>query len=151
MDILVSNQSTSRSENVIILSVFYLQFIFGFFDDKLKIFNKESSHSDEILFWIEKIIRVHNLLDNKYNKESLHLSIVIILLLVLIFGMIYFLYTLYHINKKSFYSFRESFLNYSLKIFLYIAYSIILDYSFSYFCFHTSIISKNPCQFKTWI
>ena len=50
MDILVSNQSTSRSENVIILSVFYLQFIFGFFDDKLKIFNKESSHSDEILF-----------------------------------------------------------------------------------------------------
>ena len=136
MDILVSNQSTSRSENVIILSVFYLQFIFGFFDDKLKIFNKESSHSDEILFWIEKIIRVHNLLDNKYNKESLHLSIVIILLLVLIFGMIYFLYTLYHINKKSFYSFHESFLNYSLKIFLYIAYSIILDYSFSYFCFN---------------
>ena len=35
MDLLISNQSTSRTEAGIILSIFYLQFISSFFDQQL--------------------------------------------------------------------------------------------------------------------
>ena len=38
MDLLVTNQSTSRTESILFFSIFYIQFIFGFFDNKIKIF-----------------------------------------------------------------------------------------------------------------
>ena len=61
MDLLISNQSTSRTEAGIILSIFYLQFISSFFDQQLGIFDGNHSFIDSILNYIKRILRIKDL------------------------------------------------------------------------------------------
>ena len=135
MDLLVTNQSASRTESILFFSIFYIQFIFGFFDNKIKIFNSNESNVDQFFNYIERIIRLLHLLDENHSKEALHLGMVIFFILCLILVTIIYLVALYQMTKQSFYSVREIILNYAIKIFFYAAYPIILDYSFSYFSF----------------
>ena len=135
MDLLVTNQSASRTESIIFFSIFYIQFIFGFFDNKIKIFNSNESNVDQFFNYIEQIIRLLHLLDENHSKEALHLGMVIFFILCLFLVTIIYLVALYQITKQSFYSVREIIINYAIKIFFYAAYPIILDYSFSYFSF----------------
>ena len=65
MDILITNQSVSIMETVIILSIFYLQIISSFFDKKLKVFDGDSSFIDKILNYIkeeEEILKIKDFL-----------------------------------------------------------------------------------------
>ena len=41
MDLLITNQSTSRLEAIIMLSIFYFQIISSFFDQQFKIFDSD--------------------------------------------------------------------------------------------------------------
>ena len=42
MDLLITNQSSSRIEAIIMISVFYIQIISSFYDQQLKIFDGNS-------------------------------------------------------------------------------------------------------------
>ena len=136
MDLLVSNQSTSRTECILLFIIYYMQFIFEFFDQKLNIYDKTTSHVDKIFNLISRIVRLHDLLDQNFTKENLHLGLVIFFILCLILLTILFLLSFVSMTKRSFYSLRESIINYCIKILFYVAYPIMLDYSFSYFSFH---------------
>ena len=49
MDLLITNQSSSRLEAIIMFSVFYLQIISSFYDQQLEIFDGNLSFIDSIL------------------------------------------------------------------------------------------------------
>ena len=41
MDLLITNQTSSKTECIIFFTIFYLQIISGFFSQHIKVFNKE--------------------------------------------------------------------------------------------------------------
>ena len=49
MDILISKQAESRSESILLLTIFYLQILSSFFSDQIGVFNPESGKSETIL------------------------------------------------------------------------------------------------------
>ena len=145
MDLLVSNQENSSSEFFVFFGIFYAQIISIFFSDNIGILDKDKSFSDNILFHIEKILRIKDLFTDNYTyfkiTEIVLFSIFIILLL-------HFLITCYFITRNSFYSYNISFINTYIKIFLYIGYNIILDLCFSNFCFGPDEFNPNFINVK---
>ena len=132
MDLLVSNQENSIFEFYIFYGIFYLQTISSFFSDNLGIINKDNSFTDNILFHIQKILRIKDLFVNDYSTFKITLIIIFCIFILLI---VHFLFSCLFISTKSFYSYNISFINIYIKIFLYIGYNIILDLCFSNFCF----------------
>ena len=57
MDLLISNQAESLGEAYIFLTVFYLQILSSFFSEQVGVFKSLNGKSDQILNFIEKIIR----------------------------------------------------------------------------------------------
>ena len=53
IDLLITNQSSSRMECIIFLSIYYLQTLCGFFSEQIGVFNKNST---SILFFTNKVI-----------------------------------------------------------------------------------------------
>ena len=47
IDLLITNQSSSRMEYIIFISIYYLQILCGFFSEQIGVFNKKST-SDNI-------------------------------------------------------------------------------------------------------
>ena len=57
MDLLITNQNSSKEECIIFIVISYLQIIVGFFAKQIGVFNKDKSKSDKILFYCDfKII-----------------------------------------------------------------------------------------------
>ena len=54
MDLLITNQSVSMMEAILFLSIFYLQYISAFFDEKIEVFNGSSYFLVNILNHIKK-------------------------------------------------------------------------------------------------
>ena len=124
MDLLVSNQSSSAFQSYLLLGIFYLQIISSFFTKRLKVIDPDNNKSDYILYIIEKMVRIKNLFpSNKFNFQIL----VIIILVLIILLTAHFFINCALLKKDYYYSTQKYFINYYLKIFLYIAYNIILD------------------------
>jgi hypothetical protein len=140
MDLLISNQSETRVESFLFMGIFYLQIISTFFSEQIGIFNPKTSKSDQILNYIEKIVRIKDLLQNDYNIYK------IIKLILFFFGIlviIHFIFSCANITIKAFYSLNKYLINYYIKIFIYIAYNVIFDICFSEFCFGSSDWNPN--------
>ena len=137
MDLLITNQNSSRSEALFFMLIFYTQMISGFFSEFLGIFDPKNSTSDKIFNYIEKIFRVRDLFVNKYSSFK---TILVILLIILIFFSIHFAVTCYKIKRTSFYSYTETILNFYIKFMIYIGSNIMFDLAFCNFCLE----DKNP-------
>ena len=132
MDLLISNQPDSRFEALFFMILNYLQLLSAFYSEQMQIFNPKNSIPDFILNDIEKMLRIKDLLRN--NNKGLE-RFVIILLIILIVGIIHIVISCININNNSIYSLNQKVNNYFIKLFLYFAYNIIMDLSFSNFCF----------------
>ena len=132
MDLLISNQVESRIEIFIFLGIFYLQILSVFFSDHIGILDSKNSYSDKILNYIERTVRIKDIFTNNYNGAKILLIILFIIILLIL---VHFLISVLNIKRSSFYSFNETFINYYIKTFIFLAYNIILDLCFSNFCF----------------
>ena len=139
MNILIINQPDSRFESIFFMIINYLQILSSFYTPQIKVFNPKNSKSDLFLNNIEKIARIKDLFRNNYEDLVI---VEYILLIFLFIGIIYFLVICYKSNITSIYSFNKSFVNNFIKIFMYLAYNVILDISFSNFCF--GFTENNP-------
>ena len=135
MDLLITNQNSSRSEAVFFMLIFYIQIISGFYSEFLGVFDPKNSTSDKIFNYIEKIFRFKDLLIDKYSTFK---TILIIVFLILVFFSFHFIYTCYKIKKTSFYSYSEMMLNFYIKFMIYICSNMIFDLTFANFCFDTN-------------
>ena len=140
MDILITKQVESRSESFLLLTIFYLQILSSFFSDQIGVFNIQNGKSDTILFYLEKIIRVKGLFKDYYLYLYKARIILFIIFLILI---LHFLLSCLYMHKKSFYSYNKMFINFYIKLFIFIAYNVILDICFSSFCLGTAELNPN--------
>ena len=104
MDLLITNQNSSKEECIIFIVISYLQIIVGFFAKQIGVFNKDKSKSDKILFYCEQILRLSDLFIDKFSEFKLMIYCFFILIVLFI---IYFLIILSKISKNSFYSYKE--------------------------------------------
>ena len=84
MDLLITNQSDSRFESFLLITIFYLQIISSFFSEQLNVFNPKNAKSDKILSYIEKIIRIKDLFQNNSDNFKMFSIILLILIIILI-------------------------------------------------------------------
>ena len=149
IDLLLSNQSESIFEPILLMIIFYLQIISSFFSEQVGIFDPENSKSDKLLNLLLKIIRVKGLFKENYNDFKILILIIFNIFIIII---IHFIISCLNISRDSFYSNNITFINYYIKIFLYIGYNIIFDISFSNFCFGLDELNPNfssvKCSFK---
>ena len=150
MDLLITNQVESRIESFVFLGLFYLQIISSFFAEQIGVFDIENSKSDRILNYIEKIVRLKDLFKDNYTGYKIFLIILFIVVILLIF---HCFMSILNIKRSSFYSFNETFINYYVKTFIFIAYNIILDLCFTIFCFgsdeHNPNFEQVSCSIKS--
>ena len=145
MDLLITNQVESRVESFVFLGIFYLQIISSFFAEQIQVFDIENSKSDRILNYIERIVRLKDLFKDNYTGFKIFLLILFVVVLLLI---IHFFLSILKVKRSSFYSFNETFINYYLKSFIFLAYNIILDLCFSNFCFGSDEYNPNFKEVK---
>ena len=152
MDLLITNQVESRVESFVFLGLFYLQIISSFFSDQVGVFDPIESTSDRILNYIQKIVRLKDLFRNNYIGFKIFF---LILFVVIILLLIHFFLSILGVKRSSFYSFNETFINYYIKSFIFLGYNIILDFSFTNFCFGSDEYNPNftdkiaKCAIKT--
>ena len=139
MDLLITNQSSSRLESFLLLTVFYIQIISSFFSEYLGILEPKISKSDKILNHIEKLFRLKNLFNNNLGYYRIFELIVFIIILLLI---LHFFISVLFVTKNSFYSFNKKFINCYIKLFIYVGYNIIYDICFSSFCISSDDINR---------
>ena len=140
MDILISNQSDSRMESILLISIFYVQIISLFFSESLNIFNPKNAKSDKLLNYIEKVFRIKDF--NQSNYIFL-MAMEIILFISIMILIIHFIVSIILISKNAFYSYNKKIINYYIKIFIYVGYNIIFDICFSIFSFSTEESKPN--------
>ena len=149
MDLLISNQVESRLESFLLLGIFYLQIITSFFSEQIGVLDYQNSKSDTFLKYIQNIIRIKDLFNNNYENLTIFNIIIFVILILLIF---HFIYSCSKISRLSFYSFNLKFINYYIKIFIYIFYNITLDTSFSSLCFekndNNNDFNSVKCSYK---
>ena len=139
MDLLISNQGKFKFEAIIFMSLYYLQILSLFYSEQVQVFNPNKSKSDLFLYYIEKIVRIKNLLRNNYSGLK---TMIYCLFILFILFIIYFLFSVININIQSIYSNNKKYMNFFLKLFVFFGYNIILDICFSNFCFGFS--ENNP-------
>ena len=82
MDLLISNQSTTKGECLFFLLIYYLQIISGFFAEQIEVFDIKNRDSDKILNYISKILRFKDLLLNKYSIFKIFIFIIFIIFIL---------------------------------------------------------------------
>ena len=149
MDLLVSNQLSSSNETFIFIGIFYIQLLSGFFSKDINVLRIDGSQFDILFNYIEQFSRMQSLFINHYQIYKIFFYVITALLLIIT---IFFLIQCSQINRKTLYSFRLAILNYSVKLFVYVLYNIILDFSISAFCFQTNInhphFPKEQCSYS---
>ena len=118
-------------QSFLLFGIFYVQIISSFFSEQIGILNPKKSKSDNILYFIHKIIRVKDLFIDYYEYFRLFQIILFILIILLI---VHFIISIITLAKRSFYSYNKKMINYYIKIYLYIGYNIALDTCFSSLC-----------------
>ena len=139
MNLLINNQSTSRLETLLMISIFNIQIISSFYDKQLKIFNGDISFVDSILNDIKHLFRIKDLMRNSYINYLILQTAIFILIIICLF---HFLIICVNVTRKSIYSLNEKLINLYIKLFIYILYNIIYDLSFCSFCISSD--EKNP-------
>ena len=109
MELLISNQTTSRTESILFMGIFYVQIISGFFAKQIEVFNIQNSTSDKILNYIEKIFRLKDLFLDNYS--GFKIAIFLLFGAVVVFN-IFFFVICYKTTKNSFYTCSEILLNF---------------------------------------
>ena len=149
MDLLITNQSTTMMETIIYLSIFYLQYISSFFDEKIGVFKGHSFFLDNILNHIKKILHVKDLFTGQY-KVFMILEIIFFALIIIC--ILHFLFVCFTLTKDSIYCTNKKIINIYTKLFIYVLYNIILDFCFSNFCMGSSELNPNfsdvTCKIK---
>ena len=140
IDLLITNQAESRFETYLLMGIFYTQIISSFFSNQIGVFDSEKYKSDNILGIIEKLVRIKGLFRDNYEELK---KIEIFLFIIFILIIFHFIISCFNISTNSFYSNNNAFINYYIKIFLYIAYNIILDICFSNFCLGSNDLNPN--------
>ena len=82
MDLLITNQNSSRSEALFFMIIFYAQMISGFYSEYLGILKPKDSTSDKILNYIERIVRLKELFIDKYSTFKKFIIIFFIITLI---------------------------------------------------------------------
>ena len=131
MNILITNQSSSLLEALIIGVIYYIQIISSFFAKQIGVFNPDKFTTDYTLYKIESILRIKDLFIQNYSGLEILNSLILAFLVVFIF---YFFVIVYRINM-SYYKFTINIINFLIKLFLFFLYNICLDISFSQMCF----------------
>ena len=132
MNLLVTNQLSSSSETFFFMGIFYIQLLSGFFSKDINVFKFDNSKFDILFNQIERISRMQSLFTDHYHTYKIFFYVFTLLFIII---SLLFLIQCLHMNRKTLYSFRLAIINYSIKIFLYVLYNIILDFSVSLFCF----------------
>ena len=139
MDLLLANNSYSRVESVLFISIFYIQIISSFFAQQIGVLNSKNSTTDRILNYIEKIFRLKDLFINDYTSFQIFFIIIFVLIIIAI---IHFIFSCFKISRYEIYSYNKIIIIYYIKIFIYVLFNAIFDLSFSNFCF--GFTENNP-------
>ena len=139
MDILISNRPETRFEALFFMIINYIQLLSLFYSEQVQVFNSKNNKSDLILATIEKVIRIKDLFKDNYRGFEIFEYC---LFIIVIIEILHFLIMCLNITNNSIYSLNKKINNYFIKIFLFFAYNIILDISFSSFCL--GISENNP-------
>ena len=103
MDLFLS-KNDNRYEALFFKSIYYLQILCLFYSEEIHVFNKKSK-SDEILIYLQKIMRVKDLFRSYYKTLEIFIYITFI---IMIFAIIFFfiicsrtiIYSIYSYNKR---------------------------------------------------
>ena len=132
MDLLINNQVESRFEAFLLLGIFYIQIIFSFFTAQIEILDYKNSKSDKLLNYIHKLFRFKGLFRNNYEKLT---TFLIIFFFIFLLVALHFIFCVSQVSKTSYYSINLKFINFYIKIFMYVLYNIIFDMGLSLLCF----------------
>ena len=86
MDLLLS-KNTNKNEAMLFKSIYYIQLLSLFYSEQIHIFNKKSK-SDEILIYIQKIIRIKDLFRGYYSSLEIFLYIIFVIMILTIISFI---------------------------------------------------------------
>ena len=132
MHILVSNQYLSDFENFFYFIINSIQILSIYFSKYLGTFNPDDNTSDNILYTIQKIVRLGDLLINNYTHFKIAIYLIFFIFIV---GTIFFFYVLLNIKRTSLYTTQFMILNIYIKVFKNIIFNITLDLFSIQLCF----------------
>ena len=138
MNTLLNTQSFSIKDALIINFIFHMQILSAFYSKQINIFKPEKYFSDNILYIIESIIRIKDLLIDNYSGLEIVNIIILVLMIIFFFDILIVIYKGCIYNE-----YNLKYLNFFIKIFLFFLYNVSLDVSFSQLCFSTSKINPN--------
>ena len=130
MDLFLS-KNDSRYEALFFKSIYYLQILCLFYSEEIHVFNKKSK-SDEILIYLQKIMRVKDLFRSYYKALEIFVYITFI---IMICAIIFFLIICSRTFIYSIYSYNKRIVHTLIKIFIFVEFNIIIDCCLSTFCF----------------
>ena len=142
MDLIVTNQHSSRMECAIFILIYNLQLIVGFFSIQAGILKPKELSIDNILSFIENIFRLKNFFLQSPRMIDSTIFLIICVLLILM-GIT--LSSIYYTTKKSIHSLCGTIINFFIKCFIYVCFNIFLDLTVINFCFSSNNI--NPYIF----
>ena len=147
VNILIENQSTSLTFCLILNLIFYFQTISGFFSIQFGVLKKEDK-IDKCLIFIEKILRLKNMLK---EEKNLYHKIIIGCISVEIIYIFYFIFLIFNMKRTSFYDLNKEIINFGIFIFKFVFFNITMDLSFTKFCVKGNenlTINNLTCEFS---
>ena len=141
MNLLVINQSNDIFKSFFFLVIFSLQNISIYFTEPAGVLNYKNNIFDNFLFQIARIIRFKALLF--YNRSYYNLAIYSISIYYIIFTILYII-MIYKTNRKTTYTQSLHFLNFFIKVNIYILSNIIIDFFTRMLCFNQIYNSNIP-------
>ena len=144
MNLLVINQSYFDFQNYLFYIIFSIQNISIFFSENAGCLNHNKSTIDFILFKINEIIRIKSL----FFKHRYYYNLSIYL-----FSIYYILFTIYYLililktTRKTVYTTSLQFLNFFIKVNIFVLANIILDFFTRMLCFDTTY-NRNMKEIK---
>ena len=148
MDLLVSNKSGSRTEQICLFLIFYIQIISIFFDYRIKVFNPDENISDNILKYLNHVLRFIGIISNYKNS---FIKIIYIIPIFMILITLYFIIVFFNTNKNTIYSSQHQILNLLIKCLIFLFYNIFIDIFTHLICFNSQYndyIKDLSCSIK---
>ena len=133
MNLLVINQSNDIFESFFFLVIFSLQNISIYFSSPAGVLNFEHNTFDNFLYQFARIIRFKALLF--YNRAYYNFAIYSISIYYIVFSIL-FIFLIYKTNRKTTYTSLLHFLNFFIKVNIYILSNIIIDFFTRMLCFN---------------
>ena len=139
MNLLVINQSSDKFEIFCFLGIFSLQNISIYFTEPAGVLNYKHNIFDNFLFQIARIMRFKALLF--YNRTYYNIAIYLLSAYYFLFTIFYFILII-KTNRKTTYTPSLHFLNFFIKVNIYILSNIIIDFFTRMLCFNQTFNSN---------